>query len=66
MVGDSNTDDSSPVVREDHEDEQQLVRDRWHDRKSAAMIWPTCLARKVCHGCEGGLSHRGMYLATVA
>jgi hypothetical protein len=31
MVGDGDVDDSSSVVRENHEYEQQLVGDRWHD-----------------------------------
>jgi hypothetical protein len=35
-------------------------------KKSAAMIWPTWLARTVRHGCEGGLFRRGMNFATVA
>jgi hypothetical protein len=30
--------DSSPVVREDHDDEQQLVGDRWHDEEIGSQI----------------------------
>ena len=33
MVGDGDMDDSSPVVREDYEDEQQLVGDCRHDEE---------------------------------
>ena len=33
MVGDGNVDDPSPVVREDDEDEQQPVGDRWHNEE---------------------------------
>jgi hypothetical protein len=33
MVGDGDVDDPSPAVREDDEDEQQPVGDRWHDEE---------------------------------
>jgi hypothetical protein len=49
-------DDPSSAVREDDEHEQQPVGDRWHDEEIGSHD----------HGCDGGLSRRGMYFATVA
>jgi hypothetical protein len=33
VVGDGDVDDSSSVVRENHEYEQELVGNRWHDEE---------------------------------
>jgi hypothetical protein len=46
MVGDGHVEDSSAVVREDDEHEQEPVGDGGYHEESAAMIWLAWLAKK--------------------
>jgi hypothetical protein len=54
MVGDDDVDDPSPVVRGMTSTNKQPVVTVGTTKKSAAMIWPTWLARNVRHGGDGG------------
>jgi hypothetical protein len=65
-VGDVDADDASPVVRQDHEDEQDLEQHCGHDEEVHGDEAPRWFARKVRQVCDGGFRWRTTYLETAA
>jgi hypothetical protein len=65
-VGDVDVDDAPPLVRQDHEDEQDLNSTVGTTKKSTETRFPRWLSRKVRQVCDGGLRWRTTYLETAA
>jgi adenylyl- and sulfurtransferase ThiI len=54
----------TPLVGQDHQDEQEAARTIGTTKKSAAMTCSTWFAKNVRHVCDGGCRRRTMYFAT--
>jgi hypothetical protein len=59
-------DDAPPLVRQDHEDEQDLAQHGGHDEEVHGDEVPRWLSRKVRQVRDGGRRWRTTYLETAA
>ena len=67
MVGDRDVHDSTSIMGQQHQDEEQAARGGGHDEEvSCHELVHAWFARKVRHVREGGRGCRTMYFATVA
>jgi hypothetical protein len=64
MFGD-HVQDSSMVMREDDEDEEQPEGDRWYDQEVGGHDLARVISEEGPPRCDGGRRCRRMYLATV-
>jgi len=65
VVRDRDMHESTPIMGEQYEDEQQTACRGGHHKKSAAISWCTWFARNVRHVCDGDGRRRTIYFAIV-
>ena len=66
MCGDRDVPDASPIVAEEHQDEQEAVGHGRNHEEIGRDDLADVIRQDVRHVCDGGWRRRPMYFATVA